>query len=299
MAADGIPSPAGYDGGVHPRRETAVAFKDILVHVDSSGRSSERLKVAASLARTHGAHLVGLYVRWRPDLPPAVAVQLAPDIAAIQALFNENAEREARAAFDAVAPGTGVTCEWRAVDGTVAEAVPLHARYADLTVIGQAADWDDDRHLADALVLAVGRPVLAVPYAGRFDTVGQRVLVAWNGSREATRAVHDALPLLKSARRVTVLAVNPDDLGPPDGMGDLPGADLCLHLARHGVNAVCQQVQADDLEVGALLLSRAADEDADLLVMGAYGRSRLSERVLGGATRHVLRHMTVPVLLSH
>lgn len=271
-----------------------MAFKDILVHVDNGQQAVERVKLAALAAEAGDAHLVGLHVRWRPDLPPVVAGQLAPDIAEMQARFKQTAAREARAAFDSVAPPAGVTTEWRDVEGALVDSVLRHARHADLAVVGQAAEEDDNRPLADSLVLEVGRPVLVVPYAGRFDTLGQRVLVAWNGSREASRAVHDALPLLKRARRVVVLAVNPDA-----EMGDLPGADLCRHLSRHGVTAVAEQVRADDLEVGEMLLSRAADADADLLVMGAYGRSRLRELVLGGATRHILRHMTVPVLFSH
>lgn len=271
-----------------------MAYKDILVHVDNGRQAAERVKLAALAAGTGDGHLVGLHVRWRPDLPPVVAGQLAPDITEMLARCNEMAAREARAAFDAAAVPVGVTTEWRDVTGALVETVRLHARHADLAVIGQAAEDEDNRPLADALVLEVGRPVLVVPYAGRFDTLGQRVLIAWNGSREATRAVHDALPLLKRAHRVVVLAVNPDE-----AMGDLPGADLCRHLARHGVAATGEQVRADDLEVGDMLLSRAADADADLLVMGAYGRSRLREMILGGATRHILRHMTVPVLLSH
>ena len=114
---------------------------------------------------------------------------------------------------------------------------------------------------------------------------------------EATRAVHDALPILVGARLVHVIAVNPS--GGMAGHGDVPGADICLHLSRHGVNAVCEHIRSEDLKIGEMLLSRAADEDVDLLVMGAYGRSRLRELVMGGATRHLLGHMTVPVLMSH
>jgi nucleotide-binding universal stress UspA family protein len=136
-----------------------------------------------------------------------------------------------------------------------------------------------------------------VPYAGTFKTIGQRVLVAWNAGREATRAVNDALPLLEGAAKVTVLAINPH--GGLRGHGEVPGADIALHLARHGVRAEASAIKSDDVEIGALLLSQAADLNADLIVMGAYGHSRLREVVLGGATREILRSMTVPVLLSH
>ncbi|MGE5515044.1 MAG: universal stress protein [Bacteroidota bacterium] len=271
-----------------------MAFKDILVHVDNSAAGRVRLDLAARLAQAHDAHLVGLHVRSRTVVPPFVAAQMGPEIEALQDRFLADAAAEARAAFDAVAPAAGVTSEWRDVAGVLADTVALHARYADIAVIGQSEEGDDDGPLADGLVLEVGRPVLVVPYAGRFDSVGKRVLVAWNASREATRAVHDALPLLAQAQRVQVVAINPDG-----DHGDIPGADIALHLSRHGIAASCEQLTADDVAVGALLLSRAADTGADLIVMGGYGRSRLRELVLGGTTRHILRHMTVPVLLSH
>jgi len=123
------------------------------------------------------------------------------------------------------------------------------------------------------------------------------VLVAWNASREATRAVHDALPILERADLVHVMAINPDH--GRAGHGDIPGADICLHLSRHGVKAVCEHITADDLDPGEMLLSRAADEDCDLIVMGGYGHSRMRQLVLGGTTRQLLAHMTVPVLFSH
>ncbi|NFV78950.1 universal stress protein [Magnetospirillum aberrantis] len=274
-----------------------MTFKDILVHVDNTREARNRLRLAAGLARAHDGHLTALNVRGRPDLPPFIADQFGPEIQEVQGRSQDAAAREARVAFDAAVPTAGITTEWRDVDGTLAENLILHARYADLTVVGQPEPGADDPAPVAALALEVGRPLLVVPFAGTFDTVGRRVVVAWNASREATRAVHDALPLLKTAEQVRVIAINPGR--GMAGHGDVPGADICLHLSRHGVRAVCEHVASDDLNAGAMLLSRVADEDADMLVMGAYGRSRLREMVLGGATRHILRHMTVPVLLSH
>lgn len=274
-----------------------MAYKDILVHVDNTPHSKLRLGLAAKLAQAQDAHVIALNVRTRPVLPQFITAQYGPQIERIRDEFNAEAAREARAVFDSIQPSHGVTTEWRDVDGSLVESVALHARYADVTVIGQSENDEGERPLPDALVMDVGRPVLVVPYAGSFDTIGERVLVAWNGSREATRAVHDALPILKKAKLAHVIAVNPS--GGMAGHGDVPGADICLHLSRHGVNAVCEHIKSEDLNVGEMLLSRAADESADLIVMGAYGRSRLRELVLGGATRHLLRHMTVPVLMSH
>ncbi len=147
------------------------------------------------------------------------------------------------------------------------------------------------------MALAVGRPVLVVPYAGRFEACGRRVLVAWNASRAATRAVNDAMPLLAGAETVTVLCVDPDE--DRRAHGDVPGADVAVHLARHGVKARVESTASGGIGVGNAVLSRASDIGADLLVMGAYGHTRVRELLLGGATRTILESMTVPVLLSH
>jgi nucleotide-binding universal stress UspA family protein len=146
-----------------------------------------------------------------------------------------------------------------------------------------AADWPRPEQVA----LASGRPVLIVPYAGHFDNVGRRVLIAWNATREAARAVSDAMPLLTSTELVTVLTIDPRE--GPHGHGKLPGADIALHLARHGVEAQIERTVSAGMPVGEVLLSRVADLGADLIVMGAYGHSRAREVLLGGATRSVLR----------
>ncbi len=147
------------------------------------------------------------------------------------------------------------------------------------------------------VAFASGRPVLVVPYAGHFESVGGRVLIGWNATREAARAVNDAMPLLAIADAVTVLTIDPR--AGPDAHGELPGADISLHLARHGVKADIERTVSADIPVGDVLLSRAADLGAELLVTGAYGHSRVRELLLGGATRALLRSMTVPVLMSH
>ncbi|MDP6786185.1 MAG: universal stress protein [Rhodospirillales bacterium] len=136
-----------------------------------------------------------------------------------------------------------------------------------------------------------------VPYVGSYPKIGERVMVAWDASRLASRAVHDALPFLTAAKHVDVLAINPK--GGPQGHGDIPSADICQHLARHGVKVEAQHVYADDIDAGDMLLSQAASRGADLLVMGAYGHSRWRELILGGLTHFVLEHMTMPVMMSH
>jgi nucleotide-binding universal stress UspA family protein len=275
-----------------------MGFKDILVHVDDGPRAGIRLDVALGLAARHQAHLVTLHVRSQGGHAAVIGAPFGSDLDAALARNDAEAAIRTRALVESRRVPDGVTLEWRDVAGDPVDEVALHARYCDLAVIGQTEpDARESRPLADNLVLAVGRPLLVVPHSGRFSVIGRRVMLAWNASREATRAVHDAMPLLVGASVVHVIAVNPGH--GRDGHGEVPGADICLHLSRHGVNAECEHIRTDDLDVGEMLLSRAADEDCDLIVMGGYGRSRLREMVLGGATRHLLEHMTIPVMLSH
>ncbi|WP_413204024.1 universal stress protein [Rhodospirillum sp. A1_3_36] len=278
-----------------------MSFKDILVHVDKSSHCRARLELAAAMAVEHGAHLTGLGVKTVPHVPQFVMSQLGPEVAEAQRKFAADAIKVEHEMFESVAKAAGVSYEWREAEGDLVESFCMHARYTDFVVAGQIDPRDDEMDgesgLVDHLVLDAARPVLVVPYAGTFKSAGHHVMVAWNGSREATRAVNDAIPLLKRASKVEVVVVNPR--GGRQGHGEVPGADICLHLARHGVKAEAHAVHAEDMDAGAMLLSRAADESVDLIVMGAYGRSRLRELVLGGATRHIVRHMTIPVLMSH
>lgn len=277
-----------------------MKLKDLLVYVDHDPACEARVDLALALAVQHEAHLTGLHVMTWPRLPRFAQAELPPSFLDLQRQQLDERAGEAEDAFQARARRHGVRAEWRVAEGDLTETVKLHARYADLTVIGQGLDLENaPGELADLpanLVLGVGRPLLVIPRYGSFDTLGQRVLIAWNGSREATRAVNDAIPLLARAARVTVLSVDPDDNA---RRPRVPSADIALHLARHGIAAEAASTRGVDLGVGDLLLSRAADLGADLIVMGAYGHSRVREMVLGGATRHLLQHMTVPVLMSH
>jgi nucleotide-binding universal stress UspA family protein len=281
-----------------------MSYKDLLVVLDPEPAARGRIDLAAALAERFAAHLVGLY----PLLVPQRPRELGYFDPALLDPFFESLREQARAAadevreqFERVARLRGLSAEWRLVpEGPDADPA-LHARYADLTILGQL---DPDRGETEGLrprpeqvTLASGRPILIVPYAGRFENVGQRVVIAWNSAREAARAVHDAMPLLVAAEAVTVLTIDPSE--GPLGHGELPGADISLHLARHGVKAQVERTVSADLPVGEVLLSRLADLGADLLVMGAYGHSRMRELLLGGATRSLLQSMTVPVLMSH
>lgn len=286
-----------------------MGYKDILVHVDNGRNAEVRIALAMELARQHAAHLVGI-----SGYEPIPVLGLSTgstgsylDVQTIDMLQRQAREAALTAAeadaahFSAAAERVGISHEWRTVEGEIAHLVTIHARYADLAILGQPAPGRVDQgsvtHLPESVLMGAGRPVLMVPYAGRFDNFARRVLVTWNATREAARALHDALPLLQSAEQVTVLTIVPAGESEPDD--DLPSIDITHHLARHGIKADAGTSVAEDIEVGDLILSRAADFGSDLIVMGGYGHSRLREFVLGGATRSLLRHMTVPVLLSH
>ena len=273
---------------------------DILVQLDASPRARIRLDLAVALARQHRAHLTALHV-----IDVALPVMAMGDgggavIAELMEQMRQTALKagaQLQAAFQEAIRREGIMGEWRQVEGSAAELVALHGRYADLLMLGQDDPESDHAGLLEAVLFDSGRPVLAIPFAGTFPQIGRRVLVGWNASREASRAVHDALPLLAKAESACVFLANPKrGLG---AHGEEPGADIARHLARHGLKVEVAKAVADDVADSALLLNHASDMGADLLVMGAYGHSRLREFILGGVTRSLLREMTVPVLLSH
>jgi nucleotide-binding universal stress UspA family protein len=276
-----------------------VNYKSILVHLDNGARAAARLEIAVKLARQHNAHLVGLHALTLFSLPSYALAEAGNSILDFQRRSAAESAQRARTLFTRAVESEGLpSTEWRQSSDDALEAVALHARYADLVVVGQADPGDDGGVAPEfpaMLTLAAGRPVMIVPYVGRFETVGKRILVAWNAGRESTRALTDALPQLRLADTVSVVAFNPR--GPDHGQ--VPGADIGLYLARHGVPVEVSHYRAEDIDTGNQLLSRAADLGSDLIVMGAYGHSRLRETVMGGVTRTILESMTVPVLMSH
>ena len=276
-----------------------MSYKTILVHIDSGKRCPVRVDVAMRLAQQHGAHLVALHAIAPFEPPGYVLAEMGPAIIEAQRAVAATELARTQTAFNQQVSAAGLgNVEWRSAIDDLVVAVTLHARYADLVVIGQA-DAAESAHVPadfpERLVLAAGRPVLILPNVGNFPTIARRILVAWNPSREATRAVTDAIPLLQRADSVHVMAVNPKAAE----HGNVPGADIGLYLARHGVRVEVKTDHGAEIDVGNELLSRAADLDADLIVMGGYGHSRLKEWVLGGATRTILESMTAPVLMSH
>jgi nucleotide-binding universal stress UspA family protein len=280
-----------------------MAYKNLLVHLDETEACKGRVAAAIALAKAQEAYLTGLALAIEASVPAYIGGQLPVEVLDVQHAQMLERGRAAAALFDKALAAAGQQGESRVVSGLdidSARVIALHARHADLVVLGQEepeAATALPRHTVEDVVLSAGRPALVVPYIGAGKTLGQRVMIAWDASREAARAVNDAMPLLEQAKAVTVLSVNPRP--GVDRHGEEPGADIALHLARHGVKVDVQRTQVEEIDVGDTVLSRLADLSSDLLVMGAYGHSRLREVVLGGVTRTLLESMTVPVLMSH
>lgn len=280
-------------------------IKDLLVHLDHTPASPGRLEAALALAAACGAQVTALYLLAEPFLR-GVAGLHAPTEVIREHLAHAEAEAEAALATARELAGRrNLAFATRRETGSVDRLPTLlgrEARTADLVVVGQPdpqAGGTDEALLAEAAFMDSGRPALVLPHAGNHAATmpPKRAIVAWDGSREAARAVHDALPLLRLAEEAVVLIVDARDLGAR--AGQQPGADVAAHLARHEVGTRVKRVTSGGTGIGELLLAQAGEEGADLLVMGGYGHSRLREMLVGGVTRHVLEHATVPILFAH
>jgi nucleotide-binding universal stress UspA family protein len=280
-----------------------MSYKTLLVHLDNSERTPQRLDAALRLARRFNAHLTGLYATFEPDSRAFYVMAGTADYYASHQRRREQQRGAIERLFHAEALRANVDARFIcAKDGPANSTVPQHARYADLVIMGQTDPGDPesfiDENFVETVVMAAGRPVLLLPYASMATKIGERILVAWDGSREAARAAYDAVPFLTHAKKCTVVSVR-GTAGEPPGER-FAGADIALTLARH--DAVVEVLDIDasqDAPIGDVLLSTAHDQGCDLIVMGAYGHSRWRELVMGGATRTLLQSMTVPVLMSH
>ena len=280
-----------------------MSYKTILVHFNDERRLVNLLNPALDLARRFEAHLIGLAVLPPPIVEPSFTPGGAGPtiIESHRKAFAQEAARM-KTAFETASRDAGLITEWVSEDAKpwpVWRKVVEYARAADLIVSAQPdPDWPLSLMMEapDQLVLQTGRPVLLIPNRGSHVGAGRRVLIAWNGRREAARAAFDALPLLKKAAEVKVLWVNPQD--EEDEAKDLPAADLCTGLARHKVTCEATEVIQPKTGVGETLMARVHESGADLLVMGCYGHSRFTELILGGVSRYVLQNMTVPVLMA-
>jgi nucleotide-binding universal stress UspA family protein len=280
-----------------------MAIKDLLVHLDQGPAAEGRLEAALLLAERFGAHVTGLYLVAEPFLREMAGRHMPADLLR-EHVAHAAAEAEAvLAAAQAEAGRRGVA--WSAVRETgsldrLPNLLARHARHADLAIVGQPDPQRggvDDALLAEAAFMDSGRPALVVPLATTPVLPPRQALVAWDGSREAARAVGDALPLLQAASRVVVLVVDRRDVS--GHAGEQPGAEISQHLARHGLPVELRQVESRGAGAAEVILAQVQDIAADLVVMGGYGHSRLREMLLGGTTRHMLEHANIPTLLAH
>lgn len=269
-------------------------LKDVMLFAQAGVDRTSHVAAAVAVAKAHGAALCGVCA---VDLPPMPAYAEAPIGVELieQELDRRRAEgRRLETSFLDAARRAGVAAEWRTVEADPISVALEHGRAADLVVLSQAdPDAGASARVVEELALSLGRPTLVVPHVGAPASIGENVLVAWNGSREATRAAHDALPFLRRAKSIQVAVVDPDGAQ----LRALEG--FLAHLGRHGVATRARKLDSGGLAVGDLLLNLVSDEGIDLIVMGAYGHSRMRELVLGGATRTLVRQMTAPILFSH
>lgn len=276
-----------------------MTFKHILVHVDDAAHNEGLVSSALKLAELHQAKLIGLHVFNFPSHATYSDEGYIESVRLQRQQYLDQATA-AQTMFAALTHGTSVTSEWRCVEGHLAPTLETHARHADLVIMGSGIDTKDSerqRVLVESVLLGSGRPLLVFPQTVEALTVGQFVTVGWDGGREASRAIFDAMPILRHAQRTCVVVVD----AKPSATGTespIPSVDICHYLAHHGVNATAQYTQSRGLGVGYALLEWAKGQGSDLLVMGAYGHSRLREYLFGGATRHVLSNSPLPVLMS-
>lgn len=281
-----------------------MSYKTVLVHVDNSASAQRRYELAASIAKSQGAHLMGVAATGvsrfiqtpgsGEEDPETVKYLVAP------VERHRQKARDSLQGFTAFLQSQDVLHEELLVDDEPYDALKLLSRYSDLIIVGQANENDAAMNnmldFPEYIALNSGRSVLIVPHRGPARTRIDHVLVAWDASLSAARAVANAIPLLQQARQVTVAIVNPATK--PDVVSQLPGADISLYLGRHGVNVEVTQ-EKTNLDIGDALLRMASERNSDLVVMGCYGHTRFREILLGGVTRSMLEKANVPVLVAH
>jgi nucleotide-binding universal stress UspA family protein len=275
-------------------------IKDLVVNLFAGADADATGDYAISVAETFEAHAFGIAFAYEPIVPPSAMAAMPPEILESQRAEGESAANDAIARFEESARRAGLSAQSRMIPTSLAGAADLFgqiARRFDLSIVRQA---QPDELVAQDLIIEAalfesGRPVLVVPYIQKERLKLDRVLVCWDASRNAARAIADAMPFLLRSEAIDVIVVATER----PKSDELPGADIAQHLARHELNIDLKRIVSGDADVASTILSYAADSAADFLVMGGYGHSRLREFILGGATRGILSAMTVPTLMAH
>lgn len=278
-----------------------MAYKTIVCVLSNARSAPDLMACALDIARTHDAHLIGLHVE-QISIAPLAAPMAMPDPVSIQMLQDAAHEQssELKGIFDEACRREGASSDWRtfvSMSGYGSSDSTDTLRCADLIIMAQSdPSYASDDSEIEQFLFESGRPVLLVPYVFREPKPISRVLIGWNGTREATRAVFDAMPFLKQASVVEVFTVDPDHS--PSDNPDVAGAEIAATLARHGVRVDVVSATSAGLSAGTVLENRLADSAIDLLVIGAFSKSRLREMLFGGVTRTMLDSMTALTLMS-
>ncbi len=275
-----------------------MTWRSILVHVKAYKEWSEHIDVAMRLAKSFNARIRGLHTSRNAAILKqylGAESQAALEAEAREMVLAGAAEQRFRNALTV----NGVAGDWDVGEGAASELLPLAGRVHDLIVVEQTHEGFDESgwDVAETCAVSSGTPTLVVPFEGSFPSTGQRVLVAWNGSRQAAAALHGALPLIRRAQHVTALIGRGKESF--SSITRYPKLDIAEYLRLHASDVSARTFEASEIEDGAKMLQVAKETNSDLLVMGAYGHSAWREFFLGGTTRYVLSHMTVPVLMAH
>lgn len=277
-------------------------FKNILIHLDHSNGCQNRLTTAFDIATTFGAKLNGLFVVPDYVVPSYVEAQISVDLITDVTEKAIARAKEKLAEYQKLADDAGISMESQVVEGQVIPILREHSKYSDLLLLGQDQPDDPDNAsygLADALLFEGGCACLVVPHSGKLAAPGKRVLLTWNASRESARALREAMPFLTRAESVVVLSSEPDDGNDDIARGHPHAQELSRLLESHGIDSVSSGISDPDISASDAIIGQAADMNADLIVMGAYGHARLREIILGGVTRDLLKQSSVPLLLAH
>ena len=267
-----------------------MGIRDILVHLDNSAASAARLGVAIAYARKHGARLRGLYLITHFFYEP-------------RALGEKADSEKAEQIFTVKTSEAGIAAEWVFQDcsvmgSSVSDLITVHAYFTDLIVLGQAdlsaPVMNIPTDLAERIILSSGRPVLIIPYSGTFHTAGDRIMVAWKAGRESIRAVNDSLPHFQNALSVIIVEGKTTSGNSNDSLESIRN-----FLLKHDIKVAFELINSGNFPIGDMLLNNVCDKKIDLLVMGAFAPNRRGRLEMSPVARHVLKHLTVPVLLSH
>ena len=279
-----------------------MKYKNLVVHLDHSKGCQNRLDTAFALAREYDGRVTALFVVPLYIVPSYVEAQISVDL--INDVTEQAMEkaRETAEGYRQKAKQAGVDFEIHVLEGQLIPVLREHSKYADLLILGQDDPEDPDSTsygLADALLFEGACPCLVVPHSGKLKAPGKRILVTWNASRESSRALRGALPLLQSADEVVVVSSEPSSDNNDLAEGHPHAEALDRFLRSHGIEAISGGLGDPDVSPSEAIIGQAAEMDADLIVMGAYGHARLREIILGGVTRDLLKRAPTCLMLSH